>query len=812
MGLLSKGTPLSWEQSRAYHDYVKRHGILQFLNIYHAMAGRENDIFLWGDEVEHMIVRIDPHSNTATLALRAPEILAQLEALSQQQQSDGERQWNAHFVPEYGRYMVEATPARPYGGYTADLRMVEPNMRLRRQMVQQLLQPYEYIMTLTAFPLLGVGRYSTPAAAPYGPIARSLYIADEVIGPHPRFATLTRNIRIRRGSKVCIRVPLFQDKRTREVMQQQLRLRDKPAADRATEMKEQSHQPHSSSSSLPSPSPPSQSGSTQYLPFSPRSHAPPTTSSTNVSSSGEELYPPIPDFSCVPPIDELNEIHMDAMAFGMGQSCLQVTFQTRSIREARHLYDHLAVLSPIMLALSAATPFHRGRIADIDVRWTVISQAVDDRTSKERGLEDLEKPDLERKASLADYERPPPHQYNTEDVSTAASSRAPQRLHKSRYDSISTYLSLESDFNPLYNDVPCEQDKPSYDTLIAAGIDPLLAKHISHLFVRDPLVIYDESVIQDDATSSDHFENLQSTNWQTVRFKPPPPVSTVQLGWRVEFRTMEVQLTDMENAAYTVFVALISRAILFLNLNFYIPISKVDDNLKRAHKRDAVNTEQFYWRKVVNPCQPTPSSPLSSDSATPSSAPSSSAAGCAGFSSPTSSASTSAESIANEYEEMSMAEIMTGKASCGFPGLIPLVRTYLDMIQCDATTLQTVDSYLQLLELRATGQLLTAASWLRKYVSIHPAYQHDSQLTQPVVVDMMRAVVQIQSGQCEVVQLLGKLKAQGGLGSEEAEATDGAKVELKGAPRLLDLDDAQCCEKFRAYLSRHQTVHMDGSK
>lgn len=38
---------------------------------------------------------------------------------------------------------------------------------------------------------------------------------------------------------------------------------------------------------------------------------------------------------------------------------------------------------------------------------------------------------------------------------------------------------------------------------------------------------------------------------------------------------MEVQITDFENAAYTVFVALLSRAIMFLDLNLYIPISKV---------------------------------------------------------------------------------------------------------------------------------------------------------------------------------------------------------------------------------------------
>ena len=68
-------------------------------------------------------------------------------------------------------------------------------------------------------------------------------------------------------------------------------------------------------------------------------------------------------------------------------------------------------------------------------------------------------------------------------------------------------------------------------------------------------------------------KNLQSTNWQTVRFKPPPIGSPI--GWRVEFRPMEVQITDFENAAFAVFVVLLTRAILSMNLNLYIPISKV---------------------------------------------------------------------------------------------------------------------------------------------------------------------------------------------------------------------------------------------
>jgi glutamate--cysteine ligase catalytic subunit len=38
---------------------------------------------------------------------------------------------------------------------------------------------------------------------------------------------------------------------------------------------------------------------------------------------------------------------------------------------------------------------------------------------------------------------------------------------------------------------------------------------------------------------------------------------------------MEVQITDFENAAFAVFVVLLSRAILSFRLNLYIPISKV---------------------------------------------------------------------------------------------------------------------------------------------------------------------------------------------------------------------------------------------
>lgn len=275
----------------------------------------------------------------------------------------------------------------------------------------------------------------------------------------------------------------------------------------------------------------------------------------------------------------------------------------------------------------------------------------------------------------------------------------------------------------------------------------------------------DEHIQIDDSKMSDHFENIQSTNWQTVRFKPPAPGSPI--GWRVEFRTMEVQLTDFENAAFTVFVALVSRALLFFNLNFYIPLSKVDDNLKKAHTRNAVLNEKFWWRSRVKHCSEVPDN--------------------------------------DDHELMSLTEILMGKENN--PGLIPLVKTYLDMIECDETTRKVVDEYLDLIALRAKGELMTAATWMRKFISVHPAYQHDSLLNDSIVHDLIVTVDAIAQGKLEVPQLLGKYRNV----ARDEESNDNSRVELRtvcraAANNRLDFDASFCCMKMKEFLSRYQNV------
>lgn len=163
---------------------------------------------------------------------------------------------------------------------------------------------------------------------------------------------------------------------------------------------------------------------------------------------------------------------------------------------------------------------------------------------------------------------------------------------------------------------------------------------------------------------------------------------------------MEIQLTDFENAAFTVFVVLLTRIILAFDLSLYIPISKLDENMKRAHARDAIQTQKFFFRKHMADLD----------------------GGGGGGTEREREREHCGCSTVQEYEEMTVAEIMMGKGTY-FPGLIPLCEAYLDFIQCSRETRDRVGRYLELVRRRACGEVQTAASWMRGFVQAHPEYQ-----------------------------------------------------------------------------------------
>lgn len=268
--------------------------------------------------------------------------------------------------------------------------------------------------------------------------------------------------------------------------------------------------------------------------------------------------------------------------------------------------------------------------------------------------------------------------------------------------------------------------------LLAEGMDDRLATHFAHLFIRDPIVIFEEDLQELDLNKTDHFENLQSTNWQHMRFKPPPADNSI--GWRVEFRPMEIQITDFENAAFSVFLVLVTRAILSFDLNFYIPIKKVDENMERAHSRDAVLDGKFYFRKDPFPTRPSRSQSQVRGSGERS--------GEAGVDSPSTRPSTPVIPVEDEYEEMTIDEIMNGSLR-GFPGLVPIVESYLDGVNVDITTRCELETYIDLVRKRASGELSTTARWIRDLVRGHPAYRFDSVVTDEIQKDLVAWVIAI---------------------------------------------------------------------
>ncbi|OJZ89309.1 hypothetical protein ASPFODRAFT_156010 [Aspergillus luchuensis CBS 106.47] len=645
MGLLALGTALDWPEAKKRADQVRKWGIEQLLANWHRAKGKERNALLWGDEVEYLVVAVDDESKKARLSLAQADILKSLaedeaswkegtSPLSQNKEHEGEEP--PHFHPEFGRFMLEATPGKPWGIDFKDLLKVESNMKWRREVAKAHMAPNESPITLTTFPRLGTkDDYIQPYYPPSGPALRSQFVPDEIANPHIRFPTLAANIRSRRGRKIELNVPVYKDTNTPD-----------PFLDPTVDYD---------------------------------LHNWPEDDDVRNGAAKE------------------GHVYMDAMAFGMGSCCLQITFQAKNMTEGRKLYDQLSPLGPILLALTAATPIYKGFLVDTDVRWNQISGAVDDRTREELGELPLKNDRW--------------------------------RIPKSRYASNSTYISQDPRLRKEYLDPDLIVDQDIKKRLMDDGMDDLLATHFAHLFIRDPLVIFSEDLEELDLNKADHFENLQSTNWQHMRFKPPPPDKD-DIGWRVEFRSMEIQMTDFENAAFSIFIVLVTRAILSFDLNFYIPIQRTTENMETAHLRNAVLEQKFYFRKdPFSRRRPNQQSP-----------------GGSNVSSTTSSAhntpppSPPLSPVESEYDLMTISDIINGSPDGSFPGLIPLVESYLNSVNVDVETRCSLASYLDLIRKRANGTLWTGAKWIREFVASHPGYKHDSAVSEEICYDLVKAV------------------------------------------------------------------------
>ena len=135
-------------------------------------------------------------------------------------------------------------------------------------------------------------------------------------------------------------------------------------------------------------------------------------------------------------------------------------------------------------------------------------------------------------------------------------------------------------------------------------------------------------------------------------------------------------MTDFENAAFTVFSVLATRVVLAFDLALYIPLSKVDENMARAARIDAVRTQKFYFRRNIESIpSPLPvrvptslAHELSVGTLPPPGSLACAVATAAGYPCAVGQPECPEASEAL-YEEMSMNEIFNGKG-CYFPGIV----------------------------------------------------------------------------------------------------------------------------------------------
>ena len=161
---------------------------------------------------------------------------------------------------------------------------------------------------------------------------------------------------------------------------------------------------------------------------------------------------------------------------------------------------------------------------------------------------------------------------------------------------------------------------------------------------------------------------------------------------------MDIQLTDFENTCLIVTLGLITNVINHFNVDFVIPIEMADENMKRAHYRDALLNEKFWFKTNCLKSEKYWESDLAESDYLRS----------------------GADDKKQVYEELYIHEILMGKDK--FPGMFSLIRKFMDIKGYCPDHKNQIEQIIDFLMARAKGEVPTGARFIREYVLKHPLY------------------------------------------------------------------------------------------
>ena len=389
-------------------------------------------------------------------------------------------------------------------------------------------------------------------------------------------------------------------------------------------------------------------------------------------------------------------IHMDSFSSGMGNGCLQITFGLNNLNEALYIYDQFIPLTPILLALSASSSIVKGKLSGWDNRFNILVQGCDDRLDEEKDP------------------------------------KSKNYIYKSRYSNVYSYISSSPYIQDHHNEYPkMPIDKEYYNKLINKGFNKRFAEHICNLFVREPMIVFEKKVKVEDKEDPAHFISLMSTNWNSLRFKPPL-VNDKDNFYKLEIRPADLQFSPFENAAINTFIILYSRILRYYGVNFIIPMKMNDINFEKGHLNNAVNNEKFFWR--INSIDKEYYNLQNSIKKN-------------GYNNSVFKIPDGYDNKEKDLEcikEMTLNEILNGKKEYGYIGILEVMKHFVLNLYKEKEQ-ELLLGQLSFLSDRVNGKLLTGAQYLRKLVLDHKSYKKDSVVTQEIAYDVMSKVVDIQN-------------------------------------------------------------------
>ncbi|UKK01542.2 glutamate--cysteine ligase [Theileria orientalis] len=792
---------------------------LEFVSIYYENLNRCDPVYLFGDEIEYIVVNLDHSNFKAQLLPIYPHISKFIQDKrhlkfkshgSSSQHSSGKAlsihcQNNNHpvktkaiidinnylddimfdksyFQPEFSSYMVESIPDHPYSLFSSYISNVRKSVHNRRKRLELILLMLGYnhskVATLTNFSRFGCEDYLYKGDSEFHKVffeylePRYFPYFDVSVTPSSRtYDFLVLFVTNDTGRKICISKYRegFEESLENDIdtSVNEILVDDSQGVSVSTRLVDT----YNNYQMFPLLSTHQHRQCQHLLNTYTETGKPTTITDVNENANTEllnhimgrvYLYDPKTDLSG----NDLNVTNVSNLSkainvmsvknsFGLkddfyaaksvGAICsIQVTFSCCNLEEARYLYDQLLVLSPIFLSLSAATVAFNGILTNYDTRWAMMTAFWNHEPNMiyRRRFPRIESAETEPDGTVND---------------SCSKGVINNSFSKGRCSSSSLFISNSKfciDNYKYLNDIKVDCDFDSFVLMTKMGVDPILARHISHNFVYEPLSVPDEDFTQVDCQATDtHYQIFHDTNWNTVRLNHPIfPTRTDnidsdnnggsshrggntfknnrnhtdkmdndmckhdtsrsntgrstgvndmvdvkpcrKLPWRVEFRPLDIQLTDEENAMFICVVSYVVKVLLLKRLNLYMPISLVDINTEVSSKIESCHRDLFYFREDVT---------------------------------------TNKLSV----KKFSLHDILFGQV-----GLFKIVADHLEqeLISGDVSKdfRDQLLKYLKHFEQLTLGNAPTNATKLRRFIQTHPTYSGDGTISDQILYDIIQ--------------------------------------------------------------------------